>query len=842
MTALLHDLRYAARQLLRTPGFTSAAVITLALGIGVNTAFFAVVNAVVFRPIRAVDLENVWRPSYKAARWYFGGMPMAHARAVEADLPEGVVAIDIRLQGQVLAHIEGRAERVEAEYVMGGHAAVYDLAPQAGRFISRDDDRGAQRTVVISDRLWREWFAADRSIVANAFIKIDNASFLIVGVAPFGYRGSVGFGLGNNDLWMPLSAASRDNRAGRLTWDIGSAAVRLAPGVPREAAADRIMSLVKDLPLPRVGQLDPGPFVVTLQPGADAEALKRPGYMVLGFAAFILLAACANLANMLYTRGAHRAAEVAVRQSLGATSGRIFRLFLCEAMFIALAASAAGLALALAATRSLQTAFPLFRDRATRMSIDLTPDYRVFVFAFGAGVAATLVVGVVSAWKASRVPPQRAMASGDAATSITRTSRRVRLGLVAVQVTGAVVLLMGAGLYLRQTQGAFEYRVLFDSKPLAAGRLELSRHGYNDERARAFLDKLLEDVRAMPGIQSAAIADGVPGGTSMGGAGAVFAAEKPHQPPARYIDGSYKRIVGTVVAASNGYLRTIGVPVESGRDLTERDVEGGELVVVISRSAAERLWGSADEALGKRLMIGNEGHWRTVVGICADPATTKSNPRASLNVQYVASNLMVAPLAQRYLPPRTERETRYATRFRGEVMVVVRSDSPRGQLDPLRKAVRALDSNVALFDAASLDDSILSWVGPLRAARVLMLTLALIALAISMTGIYGVLSFIVSRRRREFGIRIALGAARRQVLKMIFDEALHLLLVGLLAGVLVAALAERTLTARRYGMPPNEISTWVVVLAVILTVGLAAALIPARRAAGIDPNAALRDL
>ena len=175
-------------------------------------------------------------------------------------------------------------------------------------------------------------------------------------------------------------------------------------------------------------------------------------------------------------------------------------------------------------------------------------------------------------------------------------------------------------------------------------------------------------------------------------------------------------------------------------------------------------------------------------------------------------------------------------------MVVTRSDSPRGQLDPLRKAVRALDANVALFDAASLDESILSWVGPLRAARLLMLTLALVALAISMTGIYGVLSFIVSRRRREFGIRIALGAARRQVLKMIFDEALHLLLVGLLAGVFVAALLERTLTARRYGMPPNEISTWIVVLGVILTVGLAAALVPARRAASIDPNVALRDL
>ncbi|MEX2271086.1 MAG: FtsX-like permease family protein [Vicinamibacterales bacterium] len=837
MTSLLHDLRYAVRQLLRTPGFTAAAVMTLALGIGVNTAFFAVVNAVVFRPIRAVDLENVWRPSYKAAQWSGLGMPLAHARFVETHLPEGITAISTVISQPVLAHTEGHAERVEAEYVSGGHAAVFNLRPQAGRFITRDDDRGVQRTIVISDRIWREWFGADRSVVEKTFIKINDDTFLVVGVAPFGYRGNLGFGLSNTDFWLPLNAllGPNGNNPG-ITAAPVSTIVRLAPGVSRYAAAEQLTASVKDLPMGR----RTGPFVVTLRSSATPDSLRRPGYLIMGFAALVLLAACANLANMLYTRGSHRAAEVAVRQSLGATSGRVFRLFLVEATLIAIAASSAGLVLALSATSLLQAAFPSFRDRATRISIDLTPDYRVFAFAFGAGVAATLVVGVISAWKASRVPPQRAMASGDAATSITRTSRRVRLGLVAVQVTGAVVLLMAAGLYLRQTHGAFEYRLTFDSKPLAAARLDLSRHGYNDERARVFLDKLVADVRAMPGMQSAAIADGIPGGISMGGAGAVFAAEKSRGPVARYIDGSYKRIAGTVVAASTGYLRTIDLPLESGRDLNDGDVDGAELIAVVSRSTAAHLWGSAPDALGKRIMIGNEGHWRRIVGICADPATRKSNPFSQL--QYTPANLMIVPLQQRYQPPRTERETQFARRFRGEVLVVVRSEQPRGQLDPLRLTVRNLDSNVALFDAASLDDSILSWAGPLRAARLLMITIALLALAISVTGIYGVLSFIVARRRREFGIRIALGAERRQVLKMIFDEALHLLLVGLLAGVLVAALGERTLTARRYGMPPNEISTWVVVLLLILTVGLAAALLPARRAASIDPNVALRDL
>ncbi|MDQ3068374.1 MAG: ABC transporter permease [Acidobacteriota bacterium] len=826
---LVDDIRFAVRQLLRSPGFTIAAIVTLALGIGANTAFFAAVNAVVFRPVRAMNLEHVWHPRvYKRSSQ--GSMDAVQFRLLEADLPAGVEAADARGGGTVLAHVPGRAELVAAEFVSGGHAAVFDLRPQAGRFISHEDDRSGRRTVVISDRLWRQWFGGDAAIIEKTVLRIDKYPYEIVGVAPHGYRGNAGWGLGSTDLWVALKtspAASNTLRMGVFV------TVRLSADADPADVGARMHAVVEpSVPMNR------GPFDVRLEPVTSADGLRGPGIMLLTFSSLILLAACANLANMLYTRAAHRAAEVAVRQSLGATAARIFRSFLIEALLIALTASTLGLALALTATRLLHDAFPSFQDRATRVSIDLSPDYRVFLYALGAGIGAALIVGVLTAWKASRVPPLLAMSRGDGATSITQASRRVRLSLVALQVTASVVLLMGAGLYLRQTHAAFENLLTFDTRPIGSARVELSRHGYTDTRAHDFLQQTLAGMRALPGVQHAALADGIPGAMLGAGANVTMAAERLDLPPTRYLDSFHKRTSGSLISVSSGFLETLGLPLEAGRDFTARDVDGAPLVVMLSRNAAALLLGS-DAAIGRRVMIGNEGHWRTVVGIFANPARVKENvgPKETR-----AANVMLVPWEQRHQPPLHRQQARYDQRYQRQMLLFIRSAEVRGQLDALSAAVSGVDPGVALFDAAPVDESMLSWVGPLRAARLLMVSLAVLALAITVVGIYSVLAFLVSRRTREFGIRMALGAQRRQVLKMVFDEATFLLLVGLLSGVFVAVLGERMLLSSRAGLPPNEISTWAFVLVLIFTVGLAAGLIPARRASNIDPNAALRDL
>lgn len=833
MTSLLQDLRYAVRQLLRTPGFTAAAVLTLAFGIAVNTAFFAIVNAVVFRPVRSIQLDGVYQPSFEGrGRGMWQSMPLAHFRALEASLPSSVEAVDAQATAtnDVVVHIPGRAERVEILGVSGGHAAVFRLQPQAGRFITADDDHGRARAAVISDRLWREWFGGDPA-VDRATIRIDGDVFQIVGVAPPGYRGPAGFGMANTDVWVPLSHLRRPRAL-----DIIVTYLRLEPGVRPESAAPQVLAAIKDTDagVPAIWQI--GDRRVSLSAAVDGNPFRGIGIALLWLSSFVLIAACANLANMLYVRAAHRRAEMAVRQALGATTGRIFRLLLIEALTIGVMATGLGLVLALAATRQFRAAFPLFRDRATRMTIDLKPDYFVFAYAFAAGVAAALLVGGVSAWRASRVPPLRGMAVGDAATSVTRTSRRTRLGLVALQVGAAVVLLMSAGLFYRQTTAAFSGTLLFDTAPLATARLDLARHGYNAQTARAFLRRLRDDVASLPGVDEAAVSDGVPGGMYMGGAAVTFAAERPDLPYSRYITPSNRRVDGTLVAASPGFLQTLGLRVHRGRDLSHADRDGAELAVVVSRSMAEGLWPGSD-ALGRRLMFGNDGHWRTVVGIADDPARRRvEGPRERL---FDPARLVVSPIDQRYPTVPEAAETRERVR---EVLVVLRSPDARGQLDALRARVTALDPGVALFDAATVDESILAAMAPVRAGRLLMGTLAGVALGISTLGVFGVVSFLVARRRREFGIRIALGAQRGQVLKMVMDEATYLLLVGLFAGVFIAAVGERLIDTRTFGLLPNEISTWVAVLLLILTVGLAAALLPARRAASVDPNIALRDL
>lgn len=842
MTSLLHDFRYAVRQLMRTPGFTAAAVLTLALGIAVNTAFFAVVNAVVFRPIRSIHLEDVYQPSFNGrggGLWH--SMPLAHFRALEANLPASVEAVDAQatVLNDVVVHVPGRAERVEILAVSGGHAAVFRLRPQAGRFISAEEDHAGARSAVISDRLWREWFGGDPAI-EGAMLRIDGGVFQIVGVAPPGYRGPAGFGMANTDVWVPLShvrgnISSRPGAGSVVTY------VRLKPGVSPESAAPQVLVAVKEADAAVPAMFRIGRRAVSLSAAVDGNPFRDIGIALLWLSSFVLAAACANLANMLYVRAAHRRAEMAVRQALGATTGRIFRLLLIESLTIGMLATGLGLALALAATRQFRAAFPLFRDRATRMTIDLTPDYFVFAYAFAAGVAAALIVGGLSAWRASRVPPLRAMAVGDAATSVTRTSRRTRLALVSLQVGAAVVLLMSAGLFYRQTTSALSGALLFDTAPLATARIDLARHGYNAQTARSFLRRLAETVSALPGVEHAAVSDGVPGGMYMGGAGVTFAAERPDLPFSRYIRPSHRRADGTLISASPGFLRTLGLRVARGRDLSDADHDGAALAVVVSRGMAEALWPGAD-AIGRRLMFGNDGDWRTVVGIFDDPARRRaSGPRERL---FDPARLVVSPIEQRYPgspAAGTPERQGSSTRVR-EVLVVLRARDARGQLDALRAAVSALDPAVALFDAATVDESILAAKAPVRAGRLLMGTLAGVALGISTLGVFSVVSFLVARRRREFGIRIALGARRRQVLKMVMDEAISLLLAGLLAGVFIAAVGERLVDTRAFGLLPNEISTWVVVLLLILIVGLAAALIPARRAASVDPNLALRDL
>ena len=826
--SVVQEIRYAIRQLLHARSFSVIAVLTLALGIAGNTMFFAAVNGMVFRPIRATRTDGLYAMTYIYTGKLSGSPTAAQFRRLEADRPPGIARLGAIAATfvPVVVSVPGRGERVYVEVVTSGYALALDLVPQAGRlFLPEDDVAGAPRVAIVGDRLWREWFKGDPN-VSGARVAINAQPFTIVGVAPRGFRGLAGSSYGTADIWTTPSATIGLEKGAThplVAFGYWTTFVRPEPGVDRAAVESAIHAVLTGQPQ------DPPPdrLVIRLYPAAafaGTDKLTSTGLTILALSSLLLVAACANLANMLFARGTQRAGEVAVRLSLGASRLQIFRLFLLESGVVAVLAAGVGLALALGVTSALGAAFPSFRARNFRMFVDLSPDYRVFLYAFGAGAVAAGVVGVITAWRASAVEPSRALAISAAGTGATKRTGAVRLGLVAVQVTAAVLLLMGAGLFIRATEKDLNRRVLFDTTPLATARIDLRMHGYHPDGGRLFFDRALAAVRALPGVDQAAVADSFPVGDYAAPATVDFRAErevKGTDGTIRRIEGAWRTLRGGSIGVSPGFLATIGIPLLRGRDVGPTDQDTTTPVAIVNETAAHLLWPD-QEALGKRLMFGSDGIWRTVVGVCGDPIEVTSP--STLNT---SANLVLIPAAQDYRPER---------------LIVIRSRRPAAQLEPLRGVIRAIDENVAVFDLATADSSIMAWAAPLRAAALLTGSLGLLALTIATLGVYGVIAYVVSLRTREFGIRMALGARSGQVLKMVLDDAIHLVLVGLMAGVFVTAVAERYFQSQRVGFMPNEISTWVGVLALILIVAIVAALVPARRASRIDPNVALREL
>ncbi len=845
MRHLFQDLRYAARQLLHARAFTAIAVLTLALGIAGNTVFFAAVNAMVLRPIRATQTDGLYHLRFFNQRWgSHGPLTEAQFRRLEADLPAAISRIGAvtGLRVPVVAAVPGRAERIDAEVVTSGYPQVLNLVPQAGRlFVPEDDITGAEAVVIVSDRLWREWFDRDRGQIGRVTLRVNGVPFLVVGVAPRGYRGMGGSFYGNADIWLTTALAPRIaiGATGKSALGFGywTTFVRPQAGIGQGAVEAAIESVLTA----EAGDLPASQVLIRLEPAGafiGQDRIATTAIVIVTLSSLLLVAACANLANMLFARGSQRAGEVAVRLSLGASRFSVFRLFLLESVLIAAMASALGLAIAIGSTSMLGALLPTLRSRFFSVLVDLTPDFRVFLFAFGAGAVAAFGVGAVTAWRASATSPFQALAASGVAVGATPRHRRLRAALIALQVTAAVVLLMGAGLFLQETGKTLNRHVSFDSAPLATAAIDMRLHGYHEARGRALFDQVLQSVRALPGVEQAALTDGFPGGAHTATRSVLVVTPKEVKSAEdgviHEIEGSQRKLTAGYAGVSPGFLETIGLGLRRGREISTTDQDSTDPVAVVSASVARVLWPGQDP-LGKTLMFGADGRWRTVVGVCDDPIETTGKVAVGQGGANVATESPLVSPANLVLIPSTQW-------YRPEMLIVVRARNPAVLLEPMRTAIRGVDENLAAFDVAVADDSIMSWAAPLHAATILMTGLGILALAIATLGIYGVIAYVVSLRTREFGIRLALGARPPQVIKLVVDEAVHLLLIGLLAGVLVTSVAERYLQSQRFGFMPNEISTWAAILTLIGLVGLAAAFGPARRASRVDPNVALREL
>jgi predicted permease len=835
MTDLRLDVRDAWRACRRAPGFVAVAVLTLALGVAATTTVFTIVYGALLKPVAGMRADGVFFLDQDNARHLGAPMLESEFRALAVD-SSAIVELGAvsPIATPTVARVPGRADEVLIQGLSGNAARLFDLHTQVGRWINEDDDhgQGSEPAVVISDWFWREWFHGAPTAV-GAPLRLGPTTFRVAGITSREFVGLAGGGF-PTDVWVSLarlpSAVEEPVR-----WSFAperfhvSGIARLRPGVSPAAADAALTSQQATLTRGTVTRVTLSPVETQPYSGAARGVVD----LATALSLIVLAGACANVANLLLSRYATRAADVAVRLALGATRARLVRLALVEAVMIAGAAGVAGTAIAVAAVRAFAAALAHATNVIDmRLAFDFRVDGWGWLVGIGAGLASGLVVAALVAWQSTRPSILRVIAgSGTTVTALTPAGRRTRLALVAVQVTAAVVLIMSTGLVLERSRETTDQQLhlRYDVARLTAGQFRLASDGYTDAQGRILYDRVLTAARRLPDVEHAAIVNALPGATS----------PRSDEPPTVLLTEDSQRALirsrprhanAGLVAGTPGIFDTLGLRVTRGRSVQASDVDGAPLVAVLSESAAAALWPDADP-IGRRLQIGSSREpWVTVVGLVDDPVSGAHGSRVDDTSEDRAarrpSNVIFVPLAQRYS---------------ARTLVLLRSDRPAAQIDALRALVRDVDPNASLFGAATAVQRLDAF-GAYRAVSTLATSLGVSALAIAMLGIYGVVSYFVSTRTREIGIRIALGATRLRVVRMVLDYAIHIMLVGLLPGVFVASVGSRVIESRVARLMPNEISTWVIVPLLVLAAGVLAGLAPATRAARVDPNVALRDL
>ena len=850
MAPISIKVRYALRQLLRTPSFTAIAVLTLAVGIATTTTIFALVDELAFKPARSGD-----KAVHSLSSGHGRGVQIPDYDTLVAARPAGLEAIAVTDSfGSRLVQIPGRAGRLIGLRVSGQYADVYRLRAQAGRWINDGDNAGGelgaprlfnglmrptingslgQDVAVISDRLWREWFDADPKIAEGGRLRIGGRPALIVGVAPPAFEVEI-------DVWEPfgtrrlLTREELDRQLRPVFTPRGApprapitpmqptlqVAARVRPGEDLKALGDRLTAMVTARP----ATADSPHAALRLVPRTGSSSLVRTGWIILAFAALVFVAACANLGNMLYGRAMEREGELATRLALGASSLNLFVLLFTETLIICGAAAGGGMLLAAAALETFEDAVPAFAITSWQsVRLELEFDWRIFIFASLAGLTAAAVVGAGSLWRSSRVSLlSRLAASGPSVVSKTE-GRTLRTMLVAVQVTAAVLLLIATGLLLENTSKQLDRRLMFDLGNLVAARIELP-DSYDESRGAHFYEQLIDRLRTVEGVQAVSIADSLPAGEAPSpqrGLGVIRAGHD------RQAAGAPVRIDGQWIYASPSFIATLDLPLR-GRDFTADDHAGGEPVAIVSESVAQKLWPGGN-ALGQRVVCCGKPHERRVVGVVSDPVTSRGTAMA-MDVGSAIARLTVDAAASAYvLVPATQR-------YRADMLVVLRTSSPEPTLAALRQAVVSLDPDVPIFLAGRVHATQFGRMSAERAVRTMAGTLGVVALAIAVLGVFAVVSYFVTRRTREFGLRLALGASRRQIMKLVVDYAIRMALVGLLPGVLFASLGTRVFQVEVTKLRPNGLTVWVFVPLLMVACAVVAAALPARRAARTDPH------
>jgi putative ABC transport system permease protein len=810
METLLQDLRYALRMLRKSPGFTAVAVITLALGIGANTAIFSVVNAVLIRPLpypNANRLVMIWE-----RRLPDGEPQNPTSPATFLNWKEHATVFE-----QTAAYFDwtkiltgGAApERLNVQEVSPNFFALLGVKAALGRTLlaSEDNVDGANDVVVLSFELWQRRFGSDPRIVGRNIV-LNGRPQTVVGVMPRGFQFFVKHGSLAQEqpqAWLPLTFSAKDpSFHGRYLQAVGL----LRPGVTLPQAQSAMSSLALSLEAQDPESMKN--WTVNLVPlrtqfvGAIEPTLR----VLLGAVGLVLLIACANVATLLLARSKSRSHEIAIRVALGAKPWQVIRQILTESLLLAVIGAATGLLLARWSSSALLALAPKGLIPLEGAEVDL----RVLAFTAGVAVVTGLLFGVVPAVHAARERPNEELKEGGRSGSESVHSGRTRNSFVVAEIALALVILAGAGLLIRSFSRLMGVDPGFQSKGILTARVELPNSKYKDDaKVSEFYAQLLERIRQLPGVRSASADAYLPFTGDIAGTGV----EVEGRPP---LSAAEQPEVDVAVVEPH-FFETLGIPLLSGRTFNDREAREVSHNVVISQSMARKLWPNEDP-VGKRVTIHmkDQDVPSQVIGVVGDVKHTGLDSEIHATAYW----------------PHPELAYNFMT-------LVIRTDGDPLALAPaVRQAVWSLDKDQPVVDISTMED--LLWVSLARArfSTVVLGVFAGMALLLAVTGIYGVVSCSVAERTREIGIRVALGAQRTDVLRMVLRQGLTLAGVGIAIGIAVALGATRLLTSLLFGTSPSDPATFASVAGLLIAVALSACYVPARSAMKVDPMVALR--
>ena len=811
------DLRYAVRLLVRNPLFALTAIVSLAIGIGANTAIFTIASALLFRspsgvadPARLVDIGR----SQDGQGFDNGSYPNYLDIRARSTMFDGVYAYRLGPEPMSLGSEDG-AERVFGDMVSQNYFTVLGTRPAIGRLFSAVDSEqtGAAPVVVLSHAFWQRRFNADRAVVGQT-IRLNGRSFTVIGVAPESFHGTSVFA---GDLWVPITMIGDVSPRRSISILTSRESVwlvmggRLKPGVTVKQAQAELttigQALEREFPVENRGK---GLRVVAQSPVPGNGGPVAAFFAVLmGVVSMVLAIACANVAGVLLARATARRREIAVRLAIGAGRGRLIRQLLVESALLFVIGGAVGLALARVMTTLLLALLP-----ALPLPVDLSLplDLRAVAFTFALSVVAAMLAGIAPALQASR-----AEVIGDLKSDALGGPERQRLRntFVVGQVAFSIVLVVVAALFARALNRAATIDPGFDPNGLELASLDLSLAGFTRDTGPAFASELIQRVRSLPGVEAATLAAMIPlgnGGMGIGG----LAVPGAHSGPPRFFETDWNVV-------TPGYFAAMRMRLVAGRDFTDADRTGSRPVIIVNQTAARRWWPN-ENPIGKTLLQDT--------GTRAEPGTTRT-----LTVIAVASDAKYRFLGEE---PRTFVYVPIAQEFVPRTTIIARSANGQRLTAQLRALVARLNPNLPIVMAQTFDDYSALGLVPQRVAASVSGSLGLVGLLLAALGIYGVTAYMVASRTREIGVRIALGAQPAVVVRMVVRQGMSLALSGAAIGLALAAGASRLLGSLLFGVAPADPLAFGGSALLFVVIGLVACLVPARRAAHVDAMQALR--